>query len=214
MKKCKICGHDTISYQHPKMDILFHECTNCEFIFKDEINYVSREKEIKKYDEHHNSLDDVGYVNFLTDFIESAVWPFIKAGKALDFGSGPSPILAAILKDVYHFDVDIYDLYYAIDKIYEKKLYDLITTTEVIEHLIDPLKAFQLFHKHLKPQGILSIMTLFHPKDKDTLFNWHYIRDDTHISFFTLKTLRYIANLYHFDLIDTNDYRYAVFRKQ
>lgn len=212
--KCKICGHDTISYKHPRFDMLFHECSFCEFIFKDEKNYVSKEKEIKKYDEHQNSIQDLGYVNFLTDFIESAVWPFVKKGKILDFGSGPNPVLAALLKDVYHFDVDIYDLYYASNKIYQNQFYDLITSTEVIEHLKHPLEAFQLFHKHLKTNGILSIMTLFHPNNKDLFFEWHYIRDATHVSFFTSKTLRYIAQLFNFDFIDTNDYRYAVFKKQ
>lgn len=213
MRECKICGHDTISYHHPKTNVLFHECLHCEFIFKDEKYYVSKEKELKKYDEHNNSLQDIKYVNFLTDFIESAVIPFVHVGTALDFGSGPSPILAAILKDVYHFQVDIYDLYYATDQIYLNKLYDLITSTEVIEHINHPLEAFQLFHQHLKPQGILSIMTLFHPKDRQSFFDWHYIRDVTHISFFTIKTLKYIANLYHFEFIDTNEFRYAVLRK-
>lgn len=214
MIACKICGHDTISYRHPKFDILFHECPNCEFIFKDEKNHSSREEEIRKYDEHQNSIQNIGYVNFLTDFIESAVSPFINKGKVLDFGSGPSPVLAAILKDVYHFDVDIYDLYYATEKVYENQVYDLITSTEVIEHLVDPLNAFQLFYDHLKPFGILSIMTLFHPKNRQLFFDWHYMRDKTHVSFFTPKTCRYMADLYHLDFIDTNNYRYAVFKKR
>jgi len=213
MIKCKVCGSDTISYIHPKFHTLYHECQECEFIFKDEKHYISKKEELKKYDEHHNSLDNIGYVNYLTDFIETAVVPFIKKGEALDFGSGPSPVLAHILKNNYKFDVDIFDLYYAIDKVYVNKSYDLITSTEVIEHLNNPLETFELFNKHLKPNGILSIMTLFHPKNRDLFFDWHYIRDDTHVSFFTTKTLRVIAKMYDFKLIDTNDYRYAVFQK-
>ncbi len=213
MIKCKICGNDTISYEHPKSHILFHECKNCEFIFKDEKHYISELDEIRNYDLHNNSIEDVGYVNYLTDFIESAVMPFIKQGKVLDYGSGPNPVLAQILKTTYKFDVDIYDLYYATDKVYENKTYDLITSTEVVEHIGTPLEAFDLFQKHLKSNGILSIMTLFHPKNRDLFFDWHYIREVTHISFFTPKTLRVIAHLNHLKLIDTNDYRYAVFLK-
>ena len=119
--------------------------------------------------------------------------------------------LTVMIED--EFDVDIFDLYYAIDKVYVNKSYDLITSTEVIEHLNNPLETFELFNKHLKPNGILSIMTLFHPKNRDLFFDWHYIRDDTHVSFFTTKTLRVIAKMYDFKLIDTNDYRYAVFQK-
>ncbi|MBU1093466.1 MAG: class I SAM-dependent methyltransferase [Firmicutes bacterium] len=214
MSKCKICGHETISYHHPKTKILFHECLNCEFIFKDKLHHASQAQELKKYDEHQNNLQDVGYVNFLTDFIQSAVYPYIKEGKVLDFGSGPTPVLAAILKDQYHFDVDIYDLYYASTKIYENQIYDLITTTEVIEHLSNPIQAFQLFYDHLKPSGILSVMTLFHPKNQEQFFDWHYVRDLTHISFFTLKTMKVIAQNLNFELLDTNDYRYVVLKKK
>jgi len=211
--KCKICGSDTISYVHPKFHTLYHECENCEFIFKDPKHYVSIKEELEKYEQHHNNLENIGYVNYLTDFIESAIIPFIIEGQALDFGSGPAPILAHLLKNNYRFDVDIFDLYYAIDKVYENKTYHLITSTEVVEHLQNPLETFDLFFKHLKPNGILSIMTLFHPKDRALFFDWHYIRDHTHVSFFTPKTLRMIAKIYDLNFIDTNDYRYAVFKK-
>ena len=213
MTKCKICGSDTISYVHPKFNITFHECLNCEFIFKDEKNYISAKEELKKYDEHQNSLDDRGYVNYLTDFVESAVIPFIKHGIALDFGSGPTPVLAHILKNEYNFEVDLYDLFYEPNKVFENKSYDLITSTEVIEHLRNPLEAFELFYNHLEPNGILSVMTLFHPKNREKFFDWHYIRDKTHISFFTPKTLQIISNIKRLELIETNEYRYAVFKK-
>ncbi|MFH1694025.1 MAG: class I SAM-dependent methyltransferase [Bacillota bacterium] len=214
MKLCKICGKQTISYRHPRFDMVFHECQYCGFIFKDEANYVSLREEIKKYDEHHNEDDNMGYVNFLTDFIEAAVLPYIQTGKALDFGSGPNPVLSKIMRNSYGFDVDIYDLYYAKEKVYKNQVYDLITSTEVVEHLKSPMDAFILFYKHLKPGGILSIMTLFHPRNKEMLFDWFYIRDKTHVSFYTVQTMRIIAEKFNFEFIETNDYRYTVFRKK
>lgn len=213
MIPCKICGTPTISYQHPKMNMLFHECPFCELIFKDDSNHISKEKELEKYDQHQNSDDNLGYVNFLTNFIDSAVIPHIQKGLVLDFGSGPNPLLAKILTDKYHFTVDIYDLYYAKQLVYLGKLYDLITSTEVIEHLADPLTSFQLFSEILKPDGFLSIMTLFYPREKEQFFNWFYIRDITHLSFYTPKTIEVIAEKIGFKLIETNQYRYAVLKK-
>lgn len=213
LEYCKICGEKTITYQHPRFDMTFHECLSCEFIFKDQSNYISKSEELKKYDEHNNSEEHIGYVNFLTNFLEAAVYPFVSHGKALDFGSGPNPVLAKILGKTSAFDVDIYDLFYAPDPIYLNQTYDLITSTEVIEHLRNPMKVFQTFYDHLRPGGYLSIMTLFHPKDQKILFDWFYIRDQTHVSFYTPKTIETIAQIIGFELIETNDYRYAVLKK-
>lgn len=214
MIPCKICGTPTTSFRIDQMNILFHECSFCEFIFKDESHYITEEKELEKYDMHHNDDDNIGYVNFLTNFVDAAVMPYIKSGSALDFGSGPNPVLSRILSEKYPFQVDIYDLHYSKDKIYESKKYQLITSTEVVEHLANPLEYFELFHSLLLPKGILSIMTLFYPKDKKQFANWFYIRDVTHLSFFTPKTLEQIAKLVGFQMIYTNEYRYAVFLKK
>ncbi|MDO9493204.1 methyltransferase domain-containing protein [Acetobacterium sp.] len=43
--------------------------------------------------------------------------------------------------------------------IYLGKKYDLLTATEVVEHLDDPLDYFSLFENLLKDDGVLSIMT-------------------------------------------------------
>ena len=211
--KCLICGHETFSYPHPKFNMIFHECEQCQFIFKDEKNYPSLELEFQKYEEHQNDDDNQGYINFLTNFIDSAVIPFVEKGKALDFGSGPNPVLAKILANEYLFDVDIYDYFYAPTKIYESKTYDLITSTEVVEHLRDPLSIFELFHHHLNANGILSILTLFHPNQREEFFKWHYIRDVTHLCFFTPVTMKKIAELCGFEFLSTNHYRYTVFKK-
>jgi len=211
--RCLICGNDTISYPHPKFDMLFHECEHCQFIFKNVKNYPSEELEFQKYEEHQNDDGNLGYVNFLTNFIDSAIIPYIKKGKALDFGSGPNPVLAKILTNDYFFDVDIYDYFYAPNKVYESKLYDLITSTEVVEHLRNPLEAFQLFYNHLNPNGVLSILTLFHPNQREELFQWHYIRDVTHLCFFTPVTMKKIADICNFEFLSTNYYRYTVFKK-
>lgn len=211
---CIICGSQTKSYQHPKFNMHFHECLTCEAIFKDALDHISTTDEKAVYDLHENSIEDLGYVNFLTNFIESAVRPFLPQGgvKALDFGSGPKPVLAHILKETFDIPTDIYDPFYANSPIKDDQTYDLITSTEVIEHVKDPKAIFKQFKKHLKPNGILAVMTLFHPKDQEKFFDWFYIRDQTHIVFYTPKTLDVMSSSVGLRLIDDNGHRCATFK--
>jgi SAM-dependent methyltransferase len=211
---CKICGKETTHFRHPKFDIIFHECDYCKFLFKDELMYLSREEELKVYERHENTIENIGYVNYLNNFIDTAVLPFINQGKVLDFGSGPNPVLSFLLKQSGSFDVDIYDYYYSPLKVYEHHTYDLITTTEVIEHLQDPMTYFKLFYDLLNQGGLLSIMTLFRPKSHLDIFNWFYIRDQSHVSFFNEQSLKAIADHIGFKFIYHNEYRVAVFKKE
>lgn len=210
---CKICGQKTKPWIHPKTKALFHECEFCEFIFKDESLYVSLDEEKKTYDKHENDEDNIGYVNYLFNFYESAIKPYVKSGSILDFGSGPNPVFQSILKKE-GYDVTIYDYFYAPNINYREKQYDLISSIEVIEHLQDPLKICHEFKSLLKPGGYLSLMTLFHPRNFNDFKDWFYIRDVTHVSFYTPKTIKIIANMLDMEFIDTNDYRYAVLRKK
>jgi SAM-dependent methyltransferase len=210
---CGICGNETKEFKHPRFDMLFHECENCTFLFKDPFNYLTQIDEKKVYEHHENNIENTGYVNYLNNFIDTAVIPFIKKGNILDFGSGPNPVLSVLLKQVGSFEIDIYDYYYAPDKIYENKTYDLITATEVVEHFQDPLTYFKLFYDLLNPGGILSIMTLFRPMEHSKLFDWFYIRDKSHVSFFNQRSLEMIASIVGFNVIYHNDYRVMVFKK-
>lgn len=214
MSSCIICGKMTHSFEHPKSHIMFHQCSSCEVIYKDTRHYPIKTQELKTYADHNNSIDDLKYVNYLNNFIDSAVLPFKKEGSLLDFGSGPVPVLSSLLKQIGTFTVDIFDLHYAKKEVYKGKLYDVITSTEVIEHLKNPVETMRMLKSHLKPGGILSIMTLFRPKDIQQFLDWFYIRDVTHLVFYTSHTLKVIAEMIGMECIDTNDYRYAVLQNK
>jgi hypothetical protein len=206
---CIICKENTYSFQHPKSHVLFHECPSCEVIFKDRMHYPTPIQEKKTYDDHHNSVENIGYVNFLNNFIDSAILPFKQKGSILDFGSGPVPVLASLLRNSGDFEVDIYDPHYAVDFTFEKQ-YDIITATEVIEHLKDPVETLKYLKYYLKTEGIISIMTLFHPRNREQFLDWFYTRDVTHLVFYTPYTITVVAKIIGMKVIDTNGYRYAV----
>lgn len=209
--KCKVCNSNTIVISHPKFGDYFY-CSYCEFISKDESNRLNEQEEKLRYSVHNNSIEDKDYVDYLSKFLNRAVIPFIGEGKkGLDFGSGPNPVLAQLLEKKFNYRMDIYDYYFSPEKVYIGKTYDLVTSTEVVEHLNDPLFYFDIFSKLLKPKGILAIMTQFHKNDKDRFLSWSYIRDRSHISFYTPKTMEYIANKVGVKVIYTDDFKYITF---
>jgi len=208
--KCPICGSETRIIHHPTIGV-FYGCHDCDFIFKSKLDILSEEEELLRYNQHNNSIDDPRYVSYFYRFLDHAVFRYVKGNKGIDFGSGPSPVLAQILERNHGFEMDIYDLFYSPEKVYIGKKYDLVTSTEVVEHLENPLQYFRLFKDLLKPEGVLAVMTLFHHNNDDHFLKWHYIRDLTHISFYTPKTMRCIAAKVGLKLIYTNDIRFASF---
>lgn len=210
-QKCILCKSQTEKIHHPQIGDYYY-CMYCEFITKDYQQLVSKEAELKLYSRHNNSVEDPVYVEFFYKFLNDAVFPYTTSGKkGFDFGSGPSPVLAQILERNHNYYMDIYDLFYSPEKVFVGQKYDLVTTTEVVEHLKNPLEYFKLFSKLLKPGGVLAVMTLFHQNDEAHFLNWHYIRDWSHISFYTPKTMEYIASEVGLKVIHTNDVRYTTF---
>lgn len=210
--QCKICGAATSEFHDKQFGINYYHCQVCNFISKDQRSIISAEEEKREYDLHNNSWEDQGYVQMFRDFLNQTE-PYKSGGiKALDFGSGPQPILAELLTKEYGYETDIYDLFYSPEKIYLDKKYDLITCTEVVEHLIDPLAAFRLFKELLAENGIVSVMTLFHPKDDEKFCRWFYRREKSHISFFTPKTMETIANLVNLKIVYVDNKRQCIFK--
>lgn len=199
---------------HPKRG-LYHRCPHCELISLDLSYHPSEQEAFKEYCLHENSSLDPSYVAYFRDFVEASLLPFVGEGRrALDFGSGPSPVLATLLKEEYGYNCDCYDLYFSPEKVYIDQAYDLITSTEVIEHVDDPLPLFRLFSSLLAPGGILSIMTLLHPENDLEFLRWYYIQERSHISFYSLKTLCQLASFTGLTLLYSDGIRYACFAKE
>lgn len=210
--KCKICGSETEKIYHPRWGHKYHYCKYCDFIAKDESELISQEEELQIYNQHNNSIEDPKYVAYFYKFLKEAVFEYTSEGKSgFDFGSGPSPVLAELLKKNHGYTMDIYDKFYSTQKVYLNQKYDLVTATEVVEHLTNPVEYFELFAGLLKEKGVLSVMTLFHKCDEEHFWNWHYIRDKSHISFYTSKTMQTIAEQVGLKVIYTNDIRYTTF---
>jgi len=212
--QCKICQGPTEAFFDDYMKCKTYHCHQCAFIFKEEAAIISSEKELKVYQQHNNTEDNLGYVAMFQDFMEKTFLPYKKEIQTvLDFGSGPNPVLANIMKR-QGFQVDHYDKFFAPKKVYVDKKYDLITSTEVIEHISEVQETMALFSEHLQEGGYLALMTQFHPNEKEAYLKWWYRRDPTHISFFRPHTLQTLAKQYHLQYISDDDKKVILFQKR
>lgn len=213
---CIICHSDTRIITDPILKkpepVVYHVCKTCELIRKAPFSHPSHKDEKTLYTHHNNSMENVGYVNMFNRFIAAAVDPFITTGSGLDFGSGPGPVLYELLKQK-GFTMTHYDPYFHKDETALNTTYDLITSTEVFEHLSDPLTTFKTLANMLNKNGILAIMTSFHPKNDETFLSWWYRRDPTHIAFYTEKTFEHLTNATNLTQIYSNHKNIIVFKK-
>ncbi|CAA6816578.1 MAG: Putative methyltransferase associated with DUF414 [uncultured Sulfurovum sp.] len=213
MHFCKICGTAGTSIEDEKKGLTYHRCGSCGFVSLDDKYMVDEVKEKKQYDAHNNGFENEGYVQMFEDFIDLSITPYISTmNTALEFGSGPGPVLSKLLED-RGLEVDIYDLYYSPLKVYETKKYDLITSTEVFEHLQKPLEVLELLGEHTNDNGYIVLMTKFPPKDDKVFLAWWYRRDPTHISFFTPKSFEIMAKKVGLKVLKTINENIVIFQK-
>lgn len=208
-----ICGGTTRPLFDRTLKLSYDVCTLCNFTYKQPAYHPSYEKEKSLYDNHQNSFENKGYVAMFKRFLAQGVTPYITQGKALDFGSGPGPVLYELLKQ-QGFKANHYDPYFYPDEDALKIRYDLITATEVFEHLSDIKSTLKRLLTALNPGGYLVLMTAFRPKDDEEFLNWWYRRDPTHIAFHTLKSMRHLETQTALNIIFHNDKNIITFQKK
>lgn len=169
----------------------YWRCETCQARFLDARHWPNPAAERAHYLTHENDADDPGYRRFLGRLVDPLLGKLASGTEGLDFGCGPGPALAAMLREAGH-DVAVYDPFFYSNAGPLDRLYDFITCTEVIEHFHHPADEFERFARMLRPGGWLGLMTCF--QTDDALFaNWRYRKDPTHVVFYRERTLRWIA---------------------
>jgi SAM-dependent methyltransferase len=187
---CPLCGSQSSHYHRDKRRE-YLQCALCKLVFVPPEFHLSHSAEKAEYDKHQNAANDTGYQRFLQRMAGPMIERIPAHSKGLDFGCGPAPVLAEILRSAGH-RVAIYDVYYFPHQTALDGQYDFITATEVVEHLARPMLELERLWQLLAPGGTLGIMTKL-VIDAERFTTWHYIRDPTHISFFSRDTLQWVA---------------------
>jgi len=169
-------------------------CHDCWLVHVPKEFHLSHEKEKRRYDLHNNASGDEGYRKFLSKLINPLAERLEKGSEGLDYGSGPVPVLAEMLSEK-GFKIALYDPYYAVDKGVLARKYDFLACCETIEHFADPGREWEQFLRIVKKGGWIGIMTQMIETSSD-FARWHYINDETHISFFSRKTFEWLGKKY------------------
>lgn len=152
-----------------------------------------------RYAEHNNRPDDPGYRAFLGKLAIPLAHRLAPGAQGLDYGSGPGPTLSGMLTEA-GFPTRIWDPFFAPDPRVLEDRYDFITCTETAEHFYWPGEEFRRLDALLAPGGWLGLMTgIFHP-DQD-FATWWYVRDPTHVVFYSPETLEWIARHHGWALV-------------
>lgn len=177
----------------------YWRCPACLATFLDPSQLPSAEIELAQYKLHRNDPNDAGYRVFLDRVAQPLLTRLSAGSRGLDFGCGPGPVLAAMLRDAGH-NVALFDPFFYPDRDVLNDTYDFITCTEVAEHFHRPAHAFNQLDGMLKPGGWLAVMTTLQVDDAG-FANWYYRRDPTHVVFYRQVTLQTIARRFGLDYV-------------
>jgi hypothetical protein len=188
---CPLCGGNGISPYCSDHRRPYVQCATCKLVFVPPDWHLTPDAENAEYHLHQNDPNESGYRLFLSRLLHPLVERISPGARGMDFGCGPGPALAQMLRDA-GFEVALYDPVFAPDENALIESYDFITATEVVEHLRRPGWELDRLWALLTAQGWLGIMTKL-VRDPTAFASWHYKNDPTHICFSSVDTWHWWA---------------------
>jgi len=191
MQSCSVCEEDALQPFAELDNVRYWRCRSCQATLLDPAHFLPREAEHRHYLSHDNRIDDPRYRAFLSRLAEPLLERLQRPSRVLDYGCGPGPALAAMLREASH-DVSVYDPFFAPDRAVLEARYDAIASTETVEHFHAPAVEFRKLRSLLAEGGLLAIMTCFQTNDS-RFADWHYRKDPTHVVFYKSATFEHLA---------------------
>ncbi len=187
--------------------IQFHLDETTHLVMKDQKHWVSKVDAKARYDTHNNGEDNLEYIAYQKRIFDDFIGIYLKPGTAMDYGCGEGAVLKQFIPNLA-----LYDLFYHNDPNILEQTYDNIILIEVVEHFEQPMADFKRLEALLNPGGRLIIQTQFY-EDFDNIHQWWYVRDETHVAFYHLKTFEVICERLGFKLIYNDNKSRVVLEK-
>lgn len=188
---CCVCGASATTHFVVVDKRDYWRCHRCEATFLDPAQRPSADVEYLHYLSHRNEPSDLRYRRFLSKLATPLLERLPPHQVGLDYGCGPGPALADMLRESGH-QMRLFDPLFFPDSTALEETYDVITCSEVAEHFHTPAHEFDRFDRMLRPGGCLAVMTCFQTEDS-RFANWHYRADPTHVVFYRARTFDFIA---------------------
>lgn len=195
---CPLCGSREVRPFATLRAARYHRCGVCRLTFLDPPQRLDGDAERAHYGTHENSADDPRYRAFLNRLAAPLAERVPAGAEGLDFGSGPLPVLAMMMRE-QGFRMRAYDPFFLADDDALRQRYDFIACSETAEHFFDPAAEFARLDALLRPGGWLGVMTEM-LSDDAAFTGWRYARDPTHVSFYRAETMRWIGERHGWDL--------------
>lgn len=100
-KSCAFCNSTDITLRALKKRNFYH-CAHCGGFFVDKNCFLSKQEQKERYQKHNNTLQNAGYVRFLSSFLRDVCCVLndknFVAKNILDYGSGPTPCMIEFLQ--------------------------------------------------------------------------------------------------------------------
>lgn len=218
MINCKICNSKSKKIHNGKIldkyIINYYQCTNCGFVQTEEPYWLNESYE------DAISLSDTGIVSrnlSLSKLATIIISIYLnKKGEFLDYGGGYG-IFTRLMRDngfnYFWYDKHAENL---VARGFEgeiiNKKYDGITSFENFEHFEHPLKEIERIFS-LTDFVLFSTDLISVPAPKTEKWWYYCLEHGQHVSLFSNKSLQYIANKYHYNLI-SNGTNIHIFSKR
>jgi len=199
-KHCKICQAETRAFGKTlimgKHTASYRRCVSCGFLFVEEPHWLQ-----EAYSDAITSTDmgTVSRADRNSLITKATIDLFYRSSKTyLDYGAGYGMFVRRMRDlgyDFHAYDLHCHNMFaeqVALVSL-DGKRYDLSTAFEVFEHLENPLSIIKLL---FTVADHLLITTEILPEPIPPLDAWWYFAPEhgQHISFYTLKSLRVMAN--------------------
>lgn len=176
------------------------KCGICDLVWMEESRRPDSSQERARYLEHHNFVDDPGYLSYLNKLALPVLGLVDKKARGLDYGAGPVEGMRAVLEP-RGYQVSSYDPIFFPNQELLKNHYDFVLCAEAAEHFFSPREEFEKLNKLLVPGGILGVTSQLVVLDIPRFLKWNYRNDPTHVVFYSEKSVRWIAQHFGWELL-------------